>query len=44
MFVLERLQQLGVKFSSRDTITVSLVSAPGGYVMKLEPIRAAGAR
>ena len=42
MFVLERMQQLGVKFSSRDSITVSLVSAPSGYVMKLEPIRAVG--
>jgi hypothetical protein len=42
MFVVERLRDLGVELSSRDSITVSLVSAPAGYLMKLEAVRPAG--
>src|SRR5262249_15007723 len=39
MFVLERMKQSGVHLGPRDVVTVCLVAAPGGYVMKLEPIR-----
>lgn len=39
MFVLQRMKQSGVQLGPGDVVTVCLASAPGGYVMKLEPIR-----
>ena len=40
MFILERMDQFGIRLGPQDLVTVSVASAPSGYVMKLEPIRA----
>ena len=42
MFVLERMEQMGVQLGPRDLVTVRLASGPGGCVMNLEPIQVVG--
>jgi hypothetical protein len=41
MFVLARMEQMGVHLGPRDVVTVRLASGTGGFVMNLEPLRAA---
>jgi hypothetical protein len=41
MFVLERMQQLGIALQAADVVVVRLLSGPTGYVMRLDPVRAA---
>jgi hypothetical protein len=38
MFVLERMQELGVHLGPRDVVTVRLAAGPAGTVMNLEPL------
>jgi hypothetical protein len=38
MFVLARMEQMGVRLGPRDLVTVRLTSGPGGFVMNLEPV------
>jgi hypothetical protein len=42
MFVLARMEQMGVHLGPHDVVTVRLVSGTGGFVMNLEPLRAGG--
>jgi len=42
MFVLARMEHLGVQLEPSDVITVRFASGPDGCLMSLEPIRAAG--
>ena len=42
MFVLARMQQMGVHLGSRDMVTVRLALGTGGFVMNLESLRADG--
>ena len=42
MFILERMDRLGIRLGPHDVVTVSVASGPNGYVMNLEPIRAEG--
>jgi hypothetical protein len=42
MFILERMDQLGISLGPHDGVTVSVASGPNGYVLNLEPIRAWG--
>jgi hypothetical protein len=40
MFVLARMQQMGVRLGPHDVVTVRLASGTDGFVMNLEPLRA----
>jgi hypothetical protein len=42
MFILERMDRLGIHLGPHDVVTVSVASGPNGYVMNLEPIHAEG--
>jgi hypothetical protein len=42
MFVLERMEQLGIALDAADVVAVRVLSGPNGYVMRLDPVRAAG--
>jgi hypothetical protein len=42
MFVLARMEHLGVQLGPSDMVTVRFASGPEGCLMSLEPIRAAG--
>jgi len=42
MFVLARMEQMGVRLGPHDVVTVRLASGTGGFVMNLEPLRAGG--
>jgi hypothetical protein len=42
MFVLARMEDLGVQLGPSDVVTVRFASGPDGCLMTLEPIRAAG--
>jgi len=44
MFVLARMEHLGVQLSPSDVVTVRFASGPDGCLMSLEPIRAAESR
>jgi hypothetical protein len=39
MFVLGRMEQMGIRLNPRDVVTVRLASGPTGFVMNLEPVR-----
>jgi hypothetical protein len=41
MFVLARMEHLGVQLGANDVVTVRFASGPDGCLMSLEPIRAA---
>jgi hypothetical protein len=42
MFVLARMEHLGLQLGPSDVVTVRFASGPDGCLMTLEPIRAAG--
>jgi hypothetical protein len=42
MFVLARMEQMGVRLGPHDVVTVRLASGTDGFVMNLEPLRAGG--
>jgi hypothetical protein len=42
MFVLGRMEQMGVHLGPHDVVTVRLASGTGGFVMNLEPLRDGG--
>jgi hypothetical protein len=44
MFVLARMEYLGVQLGPSDVVTVRFASGPDGCLMSLEPIRAAESR
>jgi hypothetical protein len=44
MFVLARMEQMGVQLGPSDVVTVRFASGPGGCLMSLEPIRGAESR
>ena len=44
MFVLERMEQMGMPMGPGDLVTVRLATGPAGWVMNLEPLRGAGSQ
>jgi hypothetical protein len=44
MFVLARMEHMGVQLGPSDVVTVRFASGPDGCLMSLEPIRGAGSR
>jgi hypothetical protein len=44
MFVLARMEQMGVRLGPHDVVTVRLASGTDGFVMNLEPLYAGGSR